>query len=189
MAKIIENDVVKTILDRRSIRKFKPDQISEDQLETIVQCGLNAPSGMNLQSWHLVVVQDKALLDEISAEFVKMVKQNPPLPPVMVERLKDPNYTVFFNAPTDILICCETDKGPLNSGLLAQNMVLAAHSLGLGTCYIGGVMAYLNTPDGAKYLERLKVPEGYTPMFFLSIGYPAEQPDARVRDLTKVTRI
>lgn len=189
MPQIIKNTTVDTILGRRSIRKFKPDQISEDQLETILACGLSAPSGMNLQSWHLVVIQDKPLLDEISAEAVKQIKKNPPLPPILVERLKDPNYTVFFNAPTDILVCYETARGPLNSGLLAENMVIAAHSLGLGTCYVGGVLAFLNSPDGAAYLEKLKIPEGYTPAFFISVGYPTEQLDPRPVDFSKVTRI
>lgn len=187
MGNIIMNEVVKTILERRSIRSFKPEQISDDQLETILNCGINAPSGANFQSWHVVVVQDAALLSEISAKFVEMVKNNPPIPPVMVERLKNPNYSVFFNAPTALLVCYETEKGPTNSAFLAENMVLAAQSLGLGTCYIGGVMNYLNSPDGAPYLERLKIPAGFTPAYFVSVGQPDEKPDARPRDFSKIT--
>lgn len=189
MAQIIMNDVVKAILDRRSIRSFKPDQITEDQLETILTCGINAPSGANLQSWRVIVVQDAGLLGEINNEFVKMVKAQPVIPPIMVERLKNPNYSVFFNAPTAVLICYETDKGPANSAFLAENMAIAAQSLGLGTCYIGGVMQYLLSPDGAPFLKRLNIPEGCTPAWFLSIGHPDENPPARPRDLNRVTRI
>jgi nitroreductase len=189
MASIISNEVVKTILERRSIRSFTPEQISEDQLETILTCGFNAPSGGNVQSWFLTVVQDAGLLGEINAEFVKMVKAQPVIPPIMVERLKNPNYSVFFNAPTAILVCYETEKGPANSSFLAENMVLAAQSLGLGTCYIGGVLQFLNSPAGDHFLPALKIPAGHTPAYFVSIGYPNESPAARPRDFSKMTRI
>jgi nitroreductase len=141
---IMHNPIVDTILARRSIRAFDPDrQLTEDQLETLLACGFAAPSGGNCQSWHMTVVQDAALLSDIHEGFVKMIKALPVIPPVMVERLKNPNYTVFFRAPTAILVCYLKEKGPTNSALLAENIVLAAQSLGLGTCYIGGVMDYL----------------------------------------------
>jgi len=134
-------------------------------------------------------VQDRALLEEIGDGFVRMVKDRPNLPPVMVERLKDPDYQVFFHAPTDILVCCETSRGPTNSAHLAENIVLAAHSLGLATCFIGGVLDYLRSPEGAPLLARLGIPAGYEPMYFLSVGVPAESPDARPRDAGKFNRI
>ena len=187
---ILHNPVVDAILARRSIRAFQPDRpLTADELETLLACGFAAPSGMNLQSWHLVVVQDQALLEEINQGFIAMVKSRPSLPPIMVERLKNPNYNVFFRASAEILVCCDATRGPTNSAHLAENVVLAAQSLGLGTCFIGGVLDFFKTPEGAPYLKRLQIPEGFEPMYFLSVGVPAESPDARPRDLTKVTYI
>jgi nitroreductase len=187
---VIHNDVIDTILARRSVRAFqRVRQLTEDELETLLACGFAAPSGMNCQSWHLCVVQDKSLLQEISDGFVRMVKDRPNLPPIMVERLKNPDYQVFFHAPTDILVCCETSRGPTNAAHLAENIVLAAQSLGLATCFIGGVLDYLRSPDGAPFLARLGIPAGYEPMYFLSVGVPAESPDARPRDTTKFTLV
>jgi nitroreductase len=107
----------------------------------------------------------------------------------MVERLKNPLYSVFFRAPTCILICYETEKGPTNSAFLSENMAIAAQSLGLGTCYVGGVLMYLGTPEGAPLMAKLQIPEGYTPAYFLCTGYPDEAPDARPRDLSKISYI
>ena len=185
---ILQNEVVKTILARRSIRAFKKTpQLTDDQLETLIACGFAAPSGANSQTWHMVVVQDADLLAGINEGFVKMVKALPVIPPVMVERLKNPDYSVFFHAPTAILVCFDTAKGPTNSAFLAENIVLAAQSLGLGTCYIGGVLDFVRSPAGEPYLKRLQIPEGYSAAYFLSVGTPDESPDARPRDKTKIS--
>ena len=77
--------------ERRSIRKFKPRQISEEQLETLLTCGFRAPSGANCQAWYLSVIQDKALLDQIHAAHIENLPPLEKLPPVMTERLKNPN--------------------------------------------------------------------------------------------------
>jgi nitroreductase len=187
---ILRNPVVDAIFARRSIRAFDPGrQLTGDQLDTLLACGFSAPSGMNCQSWHMTVVQDAALLGAINEGFVKMIKALPAIPPIMVERLKNPNYSVFYNAPTVILVCYEKAQGPTNSALLAENIVLAAQSLNLGTCFIGGVLDYLCSPDGKPYLQRLKIPDGYAPAYFLSVGTPLESPDARPRDTKKIAWI
>ena len=189
MANLISNETIKHMLERRSIRDFKPEQISEDQLETILHCGFNAPSGMNCQSWFLTVIQDREVLDDWHKSFVKSLPPADQLPPIMQQRLKNPNYDVFYHAPTLILVSFEKEKGPLNSGFLGQNMVLAAQSLGLGTCYIGGAVNFLGSPEGKPVLDRMKLPEGCQPCFGVAIGQPNEQPDARPRDFTKLARI
>ncbi len=189
MANMISNETIKNMLDRRSIRDFKTQQISEEQLETILNCGFNAPSGMNCQPWFLTVLQDKDLLNEWHKMFVKSLPPAEELPPIMQQRLKDPNYNVFYHSPTLILVSCETEKDPLNCGILGQNMVLAAQSLGLGTCYIGGAVRFLESPEGSPLLEKMKLPEGYKPCFAVAVGYPNEKPEARPRDFTKLVRI
>ena len=186
---MIENEVIKTIMARRSIRKFKSQQISEEQLETILTCGFRAPSGGNCQAWYLSVIQDKELLDQIHEAHIRNLPPIEELPPVMEERLKTPDYNVFFHAPTVIMVSYEIEKGPLSCGILGQNMVIAAQSLGLGTCYFGGIFQLLLSPAGKPYLDKMKIPEGYDPCFMLGIGYPDETPGETPRDLNKYVRI
>lgn len=189
MAKIIYNEAVKAMLDRRSIRRFKSEQITEDQLETILTCGFNAPSGGNAQNWFLAVVQDQKFIDEMHEFFLTTLPPEDKLPPVMQQRLKDPNYNIIFRAPTAIFVFYDPERGPLNCGFLGENMAIAAVSLGLGSCYIGGAMQIFETPQGKAFMERMKVPQGYKAAFGLAIGYPDEKPDARPRDMTKMSRM
>lgn len=186
---IIRNEVVNALLDRRSIRRYKPNQISEDQLETILTCGFNAPSGGNTQSWFVAVVQDSKFIDEMHQVFVNTLPPLDKLPPIMSERMKDPEYNLVFRAPTAIFVFYDPEKSQLNSAILGQNMVIAAQSLGLGTCYLGGPMQIFGTPEGEEFMKRMNVPEGYKPSFGLAVGYPNENPEARPRDLTKFSRV
>ena len=189
MENIIQNEVTQAIISRRSIRDFKPDQISELQLKTIINCGFHAPSGMNCQGWYLSVIQNKQLLDEIHQEHIRSLPPVEKLPPVMQERLKNPDYNVFFHAPTVIMVSHAEKAGSLNCGFLGQNMVLTAQSLGLGTCYLGGILQLLLAPEGQPFLDQMKIPDGYSPCFLIAVGQPNEQPAMRERDFTRYVMI
>lgn len=115
------NQVIQTILERRSWRSYEARQIQEEQLEQILQCGLWAPSAMNQQSWHFTVVQNQPMIRRLTEGCQKMMG---------VET--DP----FYGAPTLILVTGkEGNIAPVADCALAmENMFLAAASLGLGSC-------------------------------------------------------
>lgn len=186
---ITSNEVVRSILERRSIRRFHPDPVSETQLETLLECGFSAPSGMNGQGWFLSVIRDRGLLDEIHALHMQNLPPEDKRPPVLRERLKNLNYDVFFHAPLVILVSNDEEKGPLGCGLLGQNIVIAAQSMGLGTCYLGGILQLLQSSEGESYLSRMKVPDGFKPCFMIAIGKPDECPAATPRDRSKFVMI
>jgi nitroreductase len=106
--------------------------------------------------------------------------------PEMVQR--DENFkNMFRNAPAVIAIAVPEGDSGLNAGLMAENMILAAQSLGLGTCCLGGPVAFLKTnPDAAWFLEGLKFSEGYNLCLMIAVGYPDETPEAKARDLDKI---
>jgi nitroreductase len=185
MEKIIHNAVVDAMLSRRSIRAYKPEQITQEELDTLLVCGFNAPSGGNGQQWFLTVIQDPALLGEISAETAKFSLKNPNLPDRMKARYEDLNYSASMGAPTAIFFAYPQDNGEVNVSILSENVVLAAHSLGLGSCYLGGIMQFLNAPEAAQLVKKFQIPEGYKLVYGLSVGYPDQNPDAKPRDLTK----
>jgi len=185
MDTMIQNDVTKAIASRRSVRDFKPEQLTDAQLQTILNCGFLAPSGMNCQGWFLSVIQNRQLLDAIHQEHIRSLPPVEQLPPVLQERLKNPHYDVFFHAPTVIMVSYLEKMGPLNCGFLGQNMVLTAQSLGLGTCYLGGILQLLTAPEGKPYLDQMQIPEGYAPCFLIAVGQPNEQPAMRERDFAR----
>ena len=176
------NPVLSNMMARRSIRKYLDKPVEHEKLEVIVRAGINAPSGMNRQPWIIRVVEDQKLI----ADVTEVYKRNNP---DQVKRDKD-FKNMFRNAPNLICVCTPTEGGALDAGLLGENMMLAAQSMGLGTCCLGGPVRFLNSNAEAKFfLDRLDIPEGYKLNYILAIGYPDEQPDAKPRDASKVKYI
>ena len=177
------NPVLSNIMARRSIRKYLDKPVEHAKLEVVVRAGINAPSGMNAQPWIVRVVEDQKLIADVNEVYKKAN-------PEQVSR--DKNFkNMFRNAPNLICVCTPANGGgELDAGLLGENMMLAAQSIGLGTCCLGGPVRWLNTNADAKFfLERLDIPEGYKLNYILAIGYPDEQPDAKPRDASKAKYI
>jgi len=179
---MIRNEVTKTIGERRSIRKYKQRPVSREELETVLECGMLAPSGMNSQQWFVAAVQDPALLAEISKEQKEAVLAMPDLPQAMKERTADPAFDATFGAPVLLLVASGNPRGSTDACLLGENMVLAAQSLGLGTCISGSVCMAFQGGQGKRLLEKLGLPEGYEPVFGITLGEPAEEPEAKPRE-------
>ena len=176
----IGNEVINTIMARRSVRKYLEKPVEHEKLEAVVRCGINAPSGMNRQPWLVRVVEDQQLLSAIN-EVYKAKNAD------AVSRDAD-FKNMFRNAPNIICVCTPAKGGgELDAGLLGENMMIAAQSLGLGTCCLGGPVRFLNSEPEAKFfLDRLDIPADYQLNYIIAIGYPDEQPDAKPRDEGKV---
>ncbi len=174
-----ENAVIETIMSRRSIRRYQDRSVEREKLQQIAECGVNAPNGMNQQTWEVRIVDSKAAIDSVTAVF-KTAN------PEMVQR--DENFkNMFRNAPAVIAIAVPEGDSGLNAGLMAENMILAAQSLGLGTCCLGGPVAFIKSnPDAAWFLKALDFSEGYDLCLMIAVGYPDETPEAKPRDLGKI---
>ena len=177
------NPVLSSIMARRSIRKYLDKPVEHEKLEVIVKCGINAPSGVNRQPWVVRVVEDQKLIADVT-EIYKQENAE------MVKRDKD-FKNMFRNAPNLICVCTPANGGgELDAGLLGENIMLAAQSLGLGTCCLGGPVRFLLSNEKCKFfLDRLDIPSDYKLNYIIAIGYPDEQPDAKPRDASKVKYI
>lgn len=180
-----KNAVVEAIMSRRSIREYKPEQIKPEELQTILECGINAPSAMNRQPWAVRAIQRKSLLDSMCTAFVEHIKQH--ADERMLKRISDPSYHPLFGAPTFIIVAADTaNKYALNDcGMLIQNIQLAAESMDIGTCTIGSFMDYLRSPEGERFRQQLNFPEGYAIDLGITMGYKAQRPEAKPRDKAK----
>ena len=178
-AQTIQNEVINTIMARRSVRKYLDKQVEHDKLQTIALCGINAPNGMNSQKWEVRVVEDADFINKTTALFVKAN-------PDMVKR--DPNFkNMYRNAPNIICIGTPDGEPSLDAGLMGENIILAAQSLGLGTCCLGSPVRFLNTSDEAKpYVDKLGFSDGYSLCYIIAVGYPDETPLAKPRDEGKI---
>ncbi len=174
-----ENVVIETIMARRSIRQYKDMPVEREKLEQIVECGINAPNGGNFQPWEVRVVDDAEYIDGITEIFKKASPQ----------MASDPSFkNMFRNAPAVIFIASPQDgSGQIDCGLMGENMILAAQSMGLGTCCLGGPIAFMKSNEEvAPYLEKLEISEGYQLLYAIAIGYPDEAPEAKPRETAKV---
>lgn len=178
----MQNEVIKAIMERRSIRAFTAKQISDAELEIILNAGLYAPSAMNQQNWHFTVVQNQALLDEIN-EKAKMYGTGTGND--YIEKLMtNPNLHIFYNAPTVIVASEENDgyAATVNSSAAIQNMLLAAHSMGIGSCWIGLSRYAYNSEMKEHFINKLELPENFTPTYSIALGYPkGNGPEVKTR--------
>ena len=177
------NPVLSNIMARRSVRKYLDKPVEHEKLEVVVRAGINAPSGGNRQPWIVRVVEDQKLIAEVTEIFKQENAEQ-------VNR--DKNFkNMFRNAPNLICVCTPANGGgELDAGLLGENIMLAAQSMGLGTCCLGGPVSRHEANEKAKFfIDRLDIPADYKLNYIIAIGYPDEQPAAKPRDASKVKYI
>ena len=165
------NEVLKAIHNRRSIRSYGPRQLAEKDLWEILKAAIVAPNGMNQQKWHFSVIQDKALLDKM----VDIIKENVLKSgnEFLIQRVKSPGYHTFYHAPTLVLISADkqADFTHVDCGAAAQNIALAAESLGIGSCLIASSGLLFASREGEQMSSDLGIPDGYQHIISVALGY------------------
>ncbi|MDR3170474.1 MAG: nitroreductase [Treponema sp.] len=145
--------------NRRSIREFKAEQITDEELDAILEAGTYAPSGMGTQSAVMVVVQDKAIIEKLQH--------------LNAEVLKTPDAKPFYGAPTVVNVLVDTTKvTPIQDGSLVMgNLMNAAAALGLGSCWINRAKEVFETAEGKALLKAWGIPEHYVGIGHCILGY------------------
>lgn len=166
------NEVLKIIASRRSVRGFKTGQIGEPELELILASGIQAPSGHNDQSCYFVAVQNRELIDELS-DGCKQAMRKVPVDWI-AELGRNDKYHIFYNAPTVIIVAARRDAvSPLPDACAAiENMLVAAESLGIGSCWMGFAAFYFTGPEQYR---KLGIPEGYEVHYGIALGYKPDK--------------
>jgi len=162
------NDVLKAIAGRRSLRRFKAGQITDSELQAIIDAGLQAPSGHNDQSCFFSVVQNADLIKELSDGAKEAMTQ---IPVTWIAELgRNEKYDIYYEAPTAIIVAAKKDTVSPAADVCAaiQNMLVAAESLGVGSCWIGFAKFYFSGPERTK---KLGIPEGYEVHYGVALGY------------------
>ena len=189
------NAVIETIMARRSIRKYKAEPVPREIMDQIIKCGVNAPNAQNRQSWEIRVVDNPALLEEMKAAIAK---GGPKLPPPPAPDGQQPKMAppvqgdCFRGAPVMVFIASDTTYpfSQFDCGLMAENMVLSAWSLGVGSVCLGSAAKMLTGNEACKpYLEKLGFSEGFELSLCVGFGYADESPEAKPRDMAKVRYI
>jgi nitroreductase len=176
-----KNQVIETILARRSVRAYKDQAVPKELLDKVLECGVYAANAMNAQQWEIRVVNSQELLNSTTAAAKEAAKGTP-----NEAQYNDPSFkNIFRNAPAAIFIAHKPGMyTQVDCGLMAGNIMLAAKSLGLGTvCMAGPIASFVNQPAGAEFRQKLNFSEGYEPLICIGIGYPNEEPAAKPRNM------
>ncbi|MDO5309659.1 MAG: nitroreductase [Planctomycetia bacterium] len=155
--------VLNCMKTRRSIRGYRTEQIPDDVLNLIIEAGVYAASGRGLQSAKLIVVQDpetRALLSQLNAEYLKA------------------DFDPFFGAPTIVAVVADKNSSTyIEDGALAiGNMMVAAHSFGVGSCWVHRAREVFSDPRGRALLQKWGVSDDYVGIGHCALGYAATEP-------------
>lgn len=154
-------DLFYAINSRRSIRRYSDKRISEEDLKKIISAGINAPSACDIQGWRFIIINDRKVKEEIvnmgAASFIK----NAPL-----------GIIVLYNNQTDNLEYMDHIQSAAAS---IQNIILAAHSLGIGSCWV------CHLPRKQQLRDLMGIPKTYDPIACIALGYPENEPRSRPR--------
>lgn len=169
--------LAQALAGRFSVRDFKPDPVSRTQVSELLHAAVRAPTAMHQEAWSFVVVQDRQRLRQISERakplFLEQLRHaSGDHPPESLERFADASFNVFYNAGTLIVVCAVKDApfAQADAWLATENILLAAHAAGLGSCVIGSAVAALELPE---VRGALNIPAAYAVVAPVIVGIAA----------------
>lgn len=162
------NKTVSDLINRRSIRRYKPEQITRDELDTVLEAGKYAPTAKNLQSPIIVALQNKediAVLSKLNA--------------AVMGSSADP----FYGAPTVLVVLADAanPNAVADGSLVMGNLMNAAYALGLGSCWINRAREVFAADEGKALLKKWGIEGDYIGVGNCILGYPDEEPTAKPR--------
>lgn len=168
------NEVLNTIKERSSIRKYKADMITKEQLEAIVNAGLQGPTANNKQEVHITVVKgNDPVMQELAQDVAAMAARE--------------GFVVHYDAPVVFILSADKDFyfGAVDAGIACENMALAAQSLGLGSVILGMPWRVFESEKKDYYGEKFGFPENYVFKIALAVGYKDTEKEAHTYEWEK----
>lgn len=180
------NEVLKAIKARRSVRTYEPKKIPREIINTIIEAANQAPSGMNSQPWRFVVVEDEALHKKLINTAVPNVKKllekvktsNPERYQQIMKRFEELEDPIYYSAPAIIFVVGKGTYADLSCSLACENMMLAAYSLGLGTCWVQFGSLVTDNKEITGAFELKEDEKIFGPIL---VGYPKSTPEPPVK--------
>ncbi|MBQ5930570.1 MAG: nitroreductase [Clostridia bacterium] len=167
-------DALQAMLTRKSIKKYKPDPVSKELIDKVIEAGLNAPSGLNKQSPIILAVTNKEVRDKLSK----------------LNAGKDPFFRAdpFYGAPVVLVVLADKSVPTrvYDGSLVMENLQLAAHALGLGACWIHRAKETFEMDEGKEILKSLGIEGEYEGVGNCILGYPDIDPEKKPRKANRV---
>ena len=168
---------------RRSIRNYTNQQVSEADLQTILEAAVNAPSGMNYQTWHFTAIQNSEKLADlnkhIKGAFAKSEDKH------LQDRGNNDSYCCYYHAPTLIIVSNDPSQwwAPMDCACAMQNMFLMATALGIGSCWINQLGTTCDDEDVRAFITSLGVPANHRVYGCVALGYSPENTSLKAKTI------
>jgi nitroreductase len=179
-----KKDMFETILARRSVRAYAPDELDRNTVQALLEAAVRAPTAMHEEPWAFVVVQNKHVLKQVSdlakPLFIERLHRSHPTGGHTLDTFSNPDFNIFHDANTLIVICAKP-TGPFveaDCWLAAENLMLAACAIGLGSCVIGSSVTALNIPE---MKAKLGIPAEFNAVAPIIVGVPSGETPATLR--------
>lgn len=190
------NAVLDAIFSRRSIRSYQQRQIPRGDLQTILEAGSYAPCAMGTQSWNFFALQSSEAIQKVNTAIrlallsIPVTSDINPYLAAYIEKAHNQNADFLYGAPTLVIVSTPKDNpnAQKDTALALGSMMLAAHSLGIGSCWLNQIPGFAHTPPIRELFAELNIPETHTVYGTLSLGYaaePAKQADPR-KDVIRI---
>ena len=168
--------MLENLKNRRSIRRYKPEQVSEELLDAVLEAGLYAASGMNTQNTVMVAVRDKETRDRLSR---------------MNAEVMDTQSDPFYGAPCVIVVLVDPERYTCveDGALVMGNLMQAAYEAGLGSCWIHRAQQMFERDEGKELLRKWGLPENLRGVGNCILGYAEEEPAAKPRKEGRIVKI
>lgn len=176
---VTQNTVIENIKTRRSVREYTGKDVSDEDIKTIIDAGVHAPSGFDSQPWFFVVIKNREMMKRMSDHCKpRLLEQlgdaTNDAAVAFKKRLADDNFSIFYDAPV-LIIVLGNNAGfttDYDCSLCAENMMLAAHSMEIGSCWIGTGCFIQDNPE---LLEELGITPDYRIIAPIVFGYPSKE--------------
>lgn len=182
------NETLKTIATRYSCRDFADTPLSDEEIKVLADAALQSPSAVNRQPWHVMIITDKGMIDEMDsagvAELAAAEDQS------SYERVMSRGGKMFYNAPCMFMVASDGSAyGAMDCGILSQNLALAAHSIGLGNVICGMGRIPLVGARGDEFKARMHFPDGYEFGIAVLVGKALSTKEPHELEYDKLTYI
>jgi len=186
------NQTLQTISSRFSCRQFVDKSISVEDLQTIANAGVQSPSSMNEQNWHIVVLTNRELIEQLDKDGLELMQANFDKE-VYQRRVQERGGKFLHNAAAVVFIAIKDasikNAELIDLGIISQNIVIAAKSIGIDSCHLGFGRTLFDSDKADEYKTKLKFPKGYKYGHTILLGYAKETKAPHPGDMQKVTFI
>ena len=175
-------------MERFSCRDFKDTPLTDEQIKVLVEAALASPSAVNLQPWRIIMITNKALIEEMDIEGMNQLRAAEDQ--TTYQRFMDRGGSMFYNAPCMMMVASDgSDSAAMDCGILSENVSLAAHALGLGSVICGMARIPLNSDRGEEFKKRMNFPDNYEFGIAILIGEVKTGKEPHELDFSKVSRV